>query len=193
MSEQTAAEFLTLQEIVAAARANLAPGPWGYLIGAAETETTMRRNRLALDSIAFRPRVLRDVGALDSKATFLGREVRLPVLVAPVGGMELSVSRRSWRAAQRSSATDDALLRLPAWSKPPRRRRFAARVPALRAGRRRVADDWGGAREHGFRAFCFTVDTASRSRREREIVGRFVGAWRQNAQPARNTSRSWTR
>ena len=29
--------FLTLQEIVAAARANLAPGPWSYLIGGAET------------------------------------------------------------------------------------------------------------------------------------------------------------
>ena len=54
-------EFLTLQEIVAAARRNLAPGPWSYLIGGAETETTVRRNRQALDSIAFRPRVLRDM------------------------------------------------------------------------------------------------------------------------------------
>ncbi len=29
MNEQTTEQFLTLQEIVAAARANLAPGPWG--------------------------------------------------------------------------------------------------------------------------------------------------------------------
>ncbi|HEY8069915.1 MAG TPA: alpha-hydroxy-acid oxidizing protein, partial [Burkholderiales bacterium] len=58
--------FLTLQEIVAAARRNLAPGPWSYLIGGAETETTVRRNRQALDSIAFRPRVLRDVSRIDS-------------------------------------------------------------------------------------------------------------------------------
>ena len=35
-------QFLTLQEIVAAARSNLAPGPWSYLIGGAETETTVR-------------------------------------------------------------------------------------------------------------------------------------------------------
>ena len=30
-------------------------------MGGAETETTLERNRLALDSLAFRPRVLRDV------------------------------------------------------------------------------------------------------------------------------------
>ena len=61
-------EFLTLQEIVAAARANLPPGPWSYLVGGAETETTVRRNRMALDSIAFRPRVLRDVSRIDTGA-----------------------------------------------------------------------------------------------------------------------------
>ncbi|MEO8136487.1 MAG: alpha-hydroxy-acid oxidizing protein, partial [Betaproteobacteria bacterium] len=74
-------QFLTLQEIVAAARRNLAPGPWNYLIGAAETETTMRRNRQALDSIAFRPRVLNDVSKVDTSAIFLGRKVRLPVML----------------------------------------------------------------------------------------------------------------
>ncbi|MGH7312572.1 MAG: alpha-hydroxy-acid oxidizing protein, partial [Candidatus Rokuibacteriota bacterium] len=49
--------FVTLHEIVRAARVNLAPGPWDYLAGAAETETTLRRNRQALDAVALRPRV----------------------------------------------------------------------------------------------------------------------------------------
>ena len=43
--------FLTLHEIVRAAKANLPPGPWDYLVGGSETETTLRRNRLALDSL----------------------------------------------------------------------------------------------------------------------------------------------
>ena len=30
-------QFLTLQEIVAAAQRNLPPGPWSYLVGGAET------------------------------------------------------------------------------------------------------------------------------------------------------------
>src|SRR5678815_5823128 len=70
-------QFQTLQEIVVAAKSNLPPGPWSYLIGGAETETTVRRNRHALDCIAFRPRVLRDVSKIDSTWTFLGQKVRL--------------------------------------------------------------------------------------------------------------------
>ncbi|HEX6413103.1 MAG TPA: alpha-hydroxy-acid oxidizing protein, partial [Burkholderiales bacterium] len=92
-------QFLTLQEIVAAARANLAPGPWSYLMGGAETETTVKRNRHALDSIGFRPRVLRDVSHLDSSATFLGRKVRLPILLAPIGGLESIVEGGAATAA----------------------------------------------------------------------------------------------
>src|SRR5213075_708777 len=81
-------QFLTLQEIVAAARRNLAPGPWSYLIGGAETETTVRRNRQALDSLAFRPRVLRDMSSIDSTSSFFGKGTRLPVFLAPIGGLE---------------------------------------------------------------------------------------------------------
>src|SRR5436190_11945214 len=88
MNAPLAEQFLTLQEIVAAAQRNLPPGPWSYLIGGAETETTVKRNRHALDSIAFRPRVLRNVSKLDSSALFLGRKVRLPVMLAPIGGLE---------------------------------------------------------------------------------------------------------
>ena len=51
--------FQNLHEIVAAARAKLNRNIWDYLIGGAETETTIRRNRLALDSLALRPRILR--------------------------------------------------------------------------------------------------------------------------------------
>ena len=65
MAPEMEERFQTLHEIVKAARQNLAPGPWDYLAGGAETETTLRRNRLALDSLAFRPRVLRDVSKID--------------------------------------------------------------------------------------------------------------------------------
>ena len=44
-------EMNTLHEIVAAAKAKLTKEAWDYLVGAAETETTSRRNRLALDSL----------------------------------------------------------------------------------------------------------------------------------------------
>jgi len=76
-------EFLTLQEVVAAARANLAPGPWSYLVGGAETETTVRRNRQALDSLAFRPRVLVYASILAAIVigAAIGLYVRVPLKV----------------------------------------------------------------------------------------------------------------
>ena len=77
--------FQNLQEFVRKARANLNQNAWDYVVGAAETETTMRRNRMALDELAFRPRVLRNVTRVDASVEVFGRKLRLPVMLAPVG------------------------------------------------------------------------------------------------------------
>src|SRR4030081_532458 len=82
-------EFQNLHEFVRKARANLNQNAWDYIVGAAETETTMRRNRTALDEIAFRPRVLRDVAKVDGSVDVFGRKLRLPVMLAPVGALEI--------------------------------------------------------------------------------------------------------
>src|SRR5579872_486156 len=81
-------DFQALHEIIAKARQKLNQNDWDYIAGATETETTLRRNRLALDSLAFRPRVLRDVSAVDATVTAFGRALRLPVVLAPVGALE---------------------------------------------------------------------------------------------------------
>ena len=77
-------EFLTLQEFPEKARANLPDTSWDYLAGGAETETTYLRNRMSLDSLAFRPRVCRDVSKVDVRGRFMGRDLRLPVFLAPI-------------------------------------------------------------------------------------------------------------
>src|SRR5499427_9774889 len=81
-------DLLNLHEIVAKARQNLNQNDWDYIVGGAETETTLRRNRLAIDQIALRPRVLRDVSRIDASVEVLGRKLRLPVMFAPVGSLE---------------------------------------------------------------------------------------------------------
>src|SRR4051812_13240656 len=86
--EEVRERFQNLHEIVAAARAKLNRDVWDYLIGGAETETTVRRNRLALDSLALRPRILRNVGTTDTSGTFLGRKLKMPVALAPIGSIE---------------------------------------------------------------------------------------------------------
>src|SRR6266481_10142341 len=82
-------EFQNLHEFVRKARARLNQNAWDYIVGASETETTMRRNRIALDEIAFRPRVLRNVARVDASAELFGRKLRLPVMMAPVGALEI--------------------------------------------------------------------------------------------------------
>ena len=42
-------DFLTTTEIVHAAKERLAQGPWDYIAGGSETETSLRRNREAID------------------------------------------------------------------------------------------------------------------------------------------------
>ena len=84
----SAEEFQNLHELVRKARINLNQNAWDYIVGAAETETTLRRNRMALDEIAFRPRVLRDVSRVDASVETFGRKLRLPVVLAPVGALE---------------------------------------------------------------------------------------------------------
>src|ERR1700755_2869026 len=84
----TGLDFQALHEIVAKARQNLNQNDWDYIVGATATETTLRRNRLALDQIAFRPRVLRDVSRIDATVERFGRRLRLPLLFAPVGALE---------------------------------------------------------------------------------------------------------
>lgn len=181
-----AQEFLTLQEIVAAARRNLAPGPWHYLIGGTETETTVRRNRLALDSLAFRPRVLRDVSEVDVGATFLGQAVRLPVLLAPVGGMESFTPGGAADAARAAAAFGVPQMLSSVCD--PGLEATAQAAEALRVfqlyvrGDDASIDDWvRRSRDNGFSAFCLTVDVAHYSRRERDIVARYVKPWRSDA------------
>ena len=177
------ASFLTLQEIVAAARRNLAPGPWAYLAGATESETTMRRNRQSLDAIAFRPRVLNDVSHVDSRSTFMGQAVRLPVMLAPVGGMESFVDGGA--AAAAIGAAQFGVAQMLSSVCQPGLEAPAAAADTLRVFQLYVrgddawVDDWvHRAKANGFTAFCLTVDSAFYSRRERDIAGRFIKPWR---------------
>src|SRR2546428_12593058 len=84
MSSGLEDRFQTLHEIVRAAKNRLPAGEWDYLMGATETEPTLRRNRQALDPIAVRPRVLLDVSEAHATSALLGRPVRTPGRFAPL-------------------------------------------------------------------------------------------------------------
>ena len=79
-----APDFVSNEEIVIAARKNIGQGPWDYLVGGSESETTLRRNRLAFDRVAFRRVQLFD---------FQGFALGGPVLLAT--GLEYRVHHES--------------------------------------------------------------------------------------------------
>lgn len=176
-------EFVTLHEIVKAAKIRLNPNIWDYLIGGTETETTLRRNRMALDSIAFKPRVLRDVSRVDPSSEILGRRIRLPVMLAPVGSLESFEPGGGVTVAKGSGASNVPMLissvttlRLEDIVK-------GGNAPKIyqlyvRGDDSWVADRVKQAMDAGYDAFCITVDTQVYSRRERDIAKRFVKSWR---------------
>src|SRR4029453_1742244 len=87
-----------------AARKKRDRNTWDYLIGGTGTETTLLRNRQALDRIAFRPRVLNDVSSIDASHSFFGKKIRLPVVLAPVGGLEAIASEGGLQTARGAAA-----------------------------------------------------------------------------------------
>ena len=81
-------DFITTHDMIVMAWRKLSQDNWDYICGAAESETSLRRNRLALDCLAFRPRVLRNVSRIDTSIDFLGQRLRIPIVLAPMGGLE---------------------------------------------------------------------------------------------------------
>jgi glycolate oxidase len=183
-----AAEFYNLHEIVRKARANLNQNDWDYIVGGTETETTLRRNRMALDTIAFRPRVLRDVSKVDPSIEVLGKKLRLPVLLCPVGSLEsfhplgaepVVKAAGEFGVAHMLSSVCDPGLEDVAKAAPNALRMFQLYV----RGDAAWADDHvARAIAHGYSAFCITVDTAHYSRRERDLAKRHVTSGRRRVQ-----------
>ena len=176
-------EYQCLHELVAAARAKLPDHSWDYLTGATETETTMRRNRAALNSLAFRPRVLRDVSRVDAAGPILGTLARLPVFLSPVGSLE-SFDAGGAATAARAVAMFGVPIMVSSVTQPgleataeaaPARRFFQL----YKRGDEAFADDFiRRAVAGGYEAFCYTVNSAVYSRRERDITKRFAKPWR---------------
>ncbi len=178
--------FQALHEIAAEARSRLPRNIWDYMRGATETETTAKRNRMAIDSLALRPRVLRDVQDISLSSKFLGADLELPLTFAPIGSLQ-SFDPEGGAAAARAAARHGMMTTLSSVSAPGLEETAAA-APGPKIFQLYVRGDDAWVDDHaeraiaaGYTAFCLTVDVAVYSRRERDIVNRFVKPWRRDA------------
>jgi L-lactate dehydrogenase (cytochrome) len=156
------------------ARRRLPRGVFDYIDGGAEDERSLAENVRAFARIEFRPRVLRDVNAVDPSTTLLGRSLPMPLVLAPTGFTriadsegELAVARAAARVglpytlstlATRSIEEVAAVSRGPKW--------FQVYVWRDRGLVKEMVDR---AARAGFEALVLTVDTAVFGRRERDV------------------------
>ena len=179
-------EYLVLHEFVKKAREKLPKETWDYLIGASETETTFKRNRFALDNIAFRPRVLRDVENVDLSVDLFGHNLKMPVILAPIGSMQDFVDGAG--TAPTLAASEFGIMHMISSTCMPGLEEVAKSVnyPKLfqlyvRGNKDWVDDNIKNAMDHNYAGICLTVDLDAYGRRERDLSKRYRTTSRQSA------------
>ena len=172
-------EFVSLQEIVLAARRKLPQDLWNHLSGGADSETTLLRNRLGLDSLALRQRVLVDVRHIDISTTLLGQKLTSPVFLAPVGGFVGFVDPVEGACPVARAAVAHGTTAFISTAAKPGLEAIAASVNEplifqlyVRADRKWVEDILDRVKAAGYRALCVCVDRNYYGRRERDIISR---------------------
>jgi 4-hydroxymandelate oxidase len=94
---------LRLDAFEVLAREALPQMVYDYYAGGADDEVTLRLNRAAYRTLSLRPRVLTDVGRVDTSVELLGERLSMPVLLAPTAFQRLADpegERASARAAR---------------------------------------------------------------------------------------------
>lgn len=186
MTIEPARQFATIHEVVKAARNNLHQGVWDYVVGGTDTETTLRRNRMALDSIAFRPRVMRDVSKRTATARFLGRDLSMPVVLAPIGSLE-SVHEDGAAVSAKASEIFNVMHMVSSRCEPGLEATAKAadnhRIFQLyvRGDQKWQDDHVKRAIDNGYLAFAVTIDLDLYTRRERDHANRYFHKTRQQA------------
>ena len=156
------------------AKRRLPRGVFDYIDGAAEDEVTLARNAEAFRRLEFRPRVLRDVSQVDTKTTLLGRELELPLVLAPTGFTriadpqgELAVARAAERAGLPYTLSTLSTRSIEEVAQVSDGRKWF-QVYVWR-DRGLVKELLQRASDAGYEAIVITADTAVLGRRERDV------------------------
>ncbi len=164
----------SIEDLRRMARRRLPGGVFDYIDGGAEDEVAMDRNTRAFREMEFVPRVLRDMGNVDTTGTILGREVPFPLILAPTGFTRIADPPGELAAARAAERAG-----LP-YSLSTMGTRSVEEVAAVSNGSKwfqvYVWRDKGllkdmilRAKEAGFDVLCITVDAAMLGRRERDV------------------------
>jgi 4-hydroxymandelate oxidase len=164
---------VNLFEFEPLARQRLPPAVWDYIAQGAADEITLRRNREAFDAIRLRPRVLTNVGTLDTRLDLFGQKLEFPILLAPAAAQRQIHAGAEPEAARGASAAGATIVVSTFSSAPiediaraaPRRVWFQLYVHRDRAVTRDLVQR---AEASGYTVLCITVDSPVIPMRDRE-------------------------
>ncbi len=165
-------DLLNVWDYEAAAAGRLEPGAHGYFAGGACDEATLADNVAAYGRCVIRPRMLVGVAGCSTATTVLGREVSMPLLVAPVAYQRVAHpdGEVGMANAARAAGTIMCLSTLATATPAEVAATGAARWFQLYAFEDAglTRDLVAQARDNGFTALVLTVDTPVLGRRERD-------------------------
>ncbi|MFO0441111.1 MAG: alpha-hydroxy acid oxidase [Betaproteobacteria bacterium] len=176
LEKKAPGQFDTLQEIALEAYRKMPAPVWDHLMGGADAEMTLRRNRAGLDGLALRQCVLVDVRQIDMSTSLLGQRMEIPVFPAPVGGFLSKVHHEGGPAVARAAVSRGTTAFIATAAKPSLEAAQAAVDRKLvfqlyvRGDRGWVEGVLDRVRAAGYAALCVTVDRNYYGRRERDIV-----------------------
>jgi L-lactate dehydrogenase (cytochrome) len=167
------ARCYSIEDVARQARRRLPLGARAYLDTGGEGEYTLRRNRAAFDRLEFVPTMPRDVSHVDTSTSVLGERIPLPFALSPIGGPrmfhhegELAVARAARHAGIPYGLS--TLATVPVES-------VAAETSTplwfqlyVWGDRKQSKEALARARDAGYSALLFSIDTSVRSKRERE-------------------------
>jgi L-lactate dehydrogenase (cytochrome) len=154
-----------------------------YLDGGAESESSLRENVRAFESLTFRPRNAMAVPQCDTRVNVLGAELSFPAILAPIGYSRLMHPEGECAASRGAGAAGTAYILSTIAGHKLEDVRAATKGPVwyqlyLLGGRAAAEATLTRAWTAGFSALFVTIDTGVAGMRERDIrngIGQLMG------------------
>jgi len=152
---------------------------YDYIAGGAEDEVTLRANRRAFEQVTLRPSYLVDVSARDQSTTIFGHRIASPVIIAPTGLSRLA-GRDGDVAGARAAGRRDTIFTHSCMSS--HSLEEVARAGAgplwfqifLWQDRDLIEGQIRRAKDAGYHALVFTVDSPVVGKRQRDLRNGFT-------------------
>lgn len=178
---------VNISDLRRSAKRRLPRAIFDFFDGGAEDEVALRDNRAAYERVRIAPRVLRDVSGVDMSCEILGGPSKMPLVIAPTGGIgiawpgaDLAIARAaaSYGIPYTLSTTSTASIEAVAEANGTGRRWFQLYVLYDRDFTDKLVERAWAA---GYEALVVTVDLPVGGKRERDSYNRFTQPYRLGA------------